>query len=70
VNPPYHVLFRASWTGWKWIPWKGVFGTQRAAHEEINRRRAYADSVERIVCVKNESTFFEAYTELPLEVKP
>ena len=68
MTPLYHVLFRAAWTGWKWIRWNGVFGTQKAAYDEINKRRAYADSVERVVCVREGRVFFEVSKCIPIEV--
>lgn len=42
-------MFRASWTGWRWIPWQGSFKTANEAFAAIHHRNLYDRSAERIV---------------------
>jgi hypothetical protein len=45
----FRVMFRASWTRWRWIAWQGEFQTSYAAQVAIFQRNIYDRSADRIV---------------------
>jgi hypothetical protein len=45
----FRVMFRASWTRWRWIAWQGEFPTSYAAQVAIYQRNIYDRSADRIV---------------------
>jgi len=45
----FRVMFRASWTMWRWIAWQGEFPTSHAAQVAIYQRNLYDRSADRIV---------------------
>lgn len=57
----YHVLFRAPWTGGRWVPWAKLFATVCEARQAIAARRVESPcaETERMVATLTRGVYWE-----------